>query len=484
MTFVLIVLKKTLTTIKKRFLPNKKIRIFLKGAFWFSMGVSLGLFLLTSFIFIYFQQHYVRVIYPGIVVNGIDFGGKTKEQARAYFEQRNAQFASTTFVFRTPTKDITTTAQEIEYGYDSNLLSEQAYTIGRSDNMFSNLSLVFQAYAGGIYLPPAYRYSENILLTKLEPIIKEEKVELVDALFRFQDGKVATFRPSSEGKEVDIPKLKEDLESKKELLINRKAETFSIEIPIRILQPNITTNEVNNLGIKELVGTGTSLFAGSIPNRIYNITLAAQRLDGVLVAPNEVFSFNKALGDISKLTGFKQAYVIENGKTVLGDGGGVCQVSTTFFRALLNAGVPIIQRHAHAYRVSYYEQDSGPGFDAAIYTPSVDLSFKNDTGHHILIQTIVDQANQRISFFLYGTSDGRIVTLSKPIITSTSPAPEPKYEDDPTLPKGVVKQIDFAAAGASVYFTREVKQNGKTIISEKYTSNYRPWQAIYLRGTQ
>src|SRR5205085_743367 len=128
---------------------------------------------------------------------------------------------------------------------------------------------------------------------------------------------------------------------------------------------------------------------------------------GVLIAPGQVFSFSKAIGEVSSFTGYKQAYVIENGKTVLGDGGGVCQVSTTLFRAALNAGLPIVERHPHAYRVQYYEEDSGPGIDAAVYVPSVDLKFKNDTGHHILIQAYADVENLRLTFDLYGANDGR-----------------------------------------------------------------------------
>ena len=238
------------------------------------------------------------------------------------------------------------------------------------------------------------------------------------------------------------------------------------------------------MGIKELIGVGTSLFQHSIESRIYNVNLAASRINGILVAPGEVFSFAKAVGDVSSLTGYKQAYIIENGKTVLGDGGGVCQVSTTLFRAALNSGLPIAERHPHAYRVQYYEQDSPPGIDATVYVPSIDLKFKNDTEHHILIQSIVDLNELRLTFMIYGTNDGRISEIGTPVITSQSPAPEPKYQDDPTLPKGVVKQVDFAAAGANVYFTRTVTKDGEVIISDKFSSNYRPWQAVYLRGTK
>ncbi|MEK9207877.1 MAG: VanW family protein, partial [Patescibacteria group bacterium] len=242
--------------------------------------------------------------------------------------------------------------------------------------------------------------------------------------------------------------------------------------------------KVNKMGIKELIGSGTSLFQHSIETRIYNVNLAASRINGVLVSPGDTFSFAKSVGDVSSLTGYKQAYIIENGKTVLGDGGGVCQVSTTLFRAALNSGLPIVERNAHAYRVGYYEQDSPPGIDATVYVPSVDLKFKNDTGNYILIQSIIDPEELRLTFMIYGTKDGRISELSTPVVTNQTPAPPDKFEDDPNLPKGQIKQIDFAASGANVYFTRTVTKDGKVIIADKFSSNYRPWQAVYLRGTK
>src|SRR6185369_11000366 len=115
-----------------------------------------------------------------------------------------------------------------------------------------------------------------------------------------------------------------------------------------------------------------------------------------------------------------------------GDGGGVCQVSTTLFRAALNAGLPIVERHAHAYRVHYYEEDSSPGVDATVYVPTVDLKFKNDTGHYILIQSIIDLTQPRLTFMIYGTNDGRVVNQTAPVVTNIRPAPADKYEDDPT----------------------------------------------------
>lgn len=202
----------------------------------------------------------------------------------------------------------------------------------------------------------------------------------------------------------------------------------------------------------------------------------------MLIPQGAEFSFNDTIGDISAQSGYKPAYVIKAGKTVLGDGGGVCQVSTTFFRAALNTGLPITERHAHAYRVGYYENDSKPGLDATIYTPDVDLKIKNDTPGAILIQTEVDEENNLLYFKFYGKKDSRKVELSPVTITNIQPALPPVYQDDQTLKKGIVKQVDFPASGATASFTYKVTKGTEIIEDETFVSNYRPWQAVYLVG--
>ncbi len=456
-----------------------------KSFFWFLVGVFLGFFFLVSFAFILFQRMYTHVIYPGVTIDSVNFGGRAQSEVKDYFDEKNKKIAETQFIFKHNSEVATISAKELDYGYNSDLLSKQAFTIGRSNDITSNISLVFQAYLNNVELKPSYSYSEQKLDDLLLPLVQKLKIEPNEALFSFENGRVVAFRLSSDGQEADLQAVKNRLaELLPVLAYGEKKQTITVNIPLKVLKPKMTTDKANNLGIVELIGSGTSLFRHSIPGRIYNITLAASRLNGILVAPNEIFSFDQALGDVSSFTGYKQAYIIQNGRTILGDGGGVCQVSTTFFRALLAAGLPILERQAHAYRVEYYEQDSPPGIDATIYVPTVDLKFKNDTSNYILIQSMVDQDSQRITFFLYGKKDGREVSMTTPVISSQTPPPEPLYQDDPTLPKGTTKQVDFSAWGANVSFSRTVTKNNKTIISEKYVSNYRPWQTVYLRGTK
>ena len=303
-----------------------------------------------------------------------------------------------------------------------------------------------------------------------------------NASFRFSEGKVAEFKPAKEGKKLEedqtVDLIVKDLEKLEENQIQD-----AINLPITTSQPIIKTADVNSLGIKELVGRGVSSFRGSISSRIHNINLASSRLNGLLIPPEEVFSFNQALGDVSRSTGYQEAYIIKDGRTVLGDGGGVCQVSTTLFRAALDTGLPIIERKAHAYRVSYYEQGSSVGLDATVFSPTADLKIKNDTPAYLLIQTYFDQKNYRLTFEIYGASDGRSVSISKSRMWDQSPPPPDLYQDDPTLPTGQIKQIDWKSWGAKASFDYRVNRFGEVLQNRTFYSNYRPWQAIYLRGT-
>lgn len=465
-------------------LKKKHIKRTLNVGFWFGTGATLALFFVSTFSFLIFQQLNRDRIYPGIFVAGKNLGGMTREDVEKYFKSKN-ELIYTNFTFTDGKEEIATvSAKDIDFGFDERLFATQAYTIGRSKNFLTDSYLILKAYTSGIYLSPSYKYSQNKLMEILTPYSQIVDVKPVDAQFKFENGKVTTFEPSSEGKTIYWENLDKRIVSTGTQVLARAPKYIDVEIPIKRLYPKITTESVNNFGIKELIASGSSHFAHSIPGRIHNISLAASRINGALIPPGKIFSFDTTLGDVSAFTGYQQAYIIKDGKTVLGDGGGVCQVSTTLFRAILNAGLPIIERNAHAYRVGYYEQDSPPGFDATTYVPSVDLKFKNDTENYILIQSSIDYNEQKIEFSLYGTRDNREVFVSKPTISDQTPAPPPAFQDDPTLPKGQLKQVDFEAQGAKVVFTRTVKKDGKVILFDKFTSNYQPWQAVYLKGTK
>jgi vancomycin resistance protein YoaR len=302
-----------------------------------------------------------------------------------------------------------------------------------------------------------------------------------NAAFQFTEGKVVEFRPAKEGRNLDQKKTV-DLIVQGMIQLEKGEKETTINLPITNTPPAVKTADVNSLGIKEMIGKGVSFFKGSIPSRVHNLKLASSKLNGVLIPPGENFSFNQTLGEVSKSTGYQEAYIIKEGRTILGDGGGVCQVSTTLFRAALNAGLPILERHAHAYRVAYYEQSSDPGLDATVFDPTADLKIKNDTPAYILIQTQVETQNSRLVIALYGTSDGRRATISKARVWDQVPPPPDLYQEDPTLPPGQIKQIDWKAWGAKVAFDYKVERNGEILQNRTFYSYYQPWQAVFLKG--
>ena len=253
-------------------------------------------------------------------------------------------------------------------------------------------------------------------------------------------------------------------------------------------QPRVpATATGQELGITQLIWEETSYFYGSSAERIQNIEAAARQYHGLLVAPGETFSMGEHLGDVSLDNGFAEALIIYGGRTIKGVGGGVCQVSTTLFRAAFNAGFPIVERTPHAYRVSYYEQSpSGgvdprlAGLDATVYFPLVDFKFTNDSPHWLLMETYMGSGS--LTWKFYSTSDGRSVTYDTSGPTNIVTAPEPLFEENPELGKNEMKQVDWAANGADVNVTRTVWKNGAVYFQDTVTTHYEPWQAICQYG--
>ncbi len=240
---------------------------------------------------------------------------------------------------------------------------------------------------------------------------------------------------------------------------------------------NVTATE---LGITTLVGDSTTYYTGSTQSRVKNIIEAASRLNGIIVAPGETFSFNTFLGDINPEDGFVQGKIIFGGRTIDGVGGGVCQVSTTAFRAALKAGYPIVERNSHGYRVGFYELNgTPPGLDAAIFQPTADFRFLNDTDFHLLIETSVFPADQSIQFRFYSSNPGRQVILEGPVVRSVVPALPTVYQPNVDLQLGQEQYVDWSKDGADVTFTRRILDNeGKEIRTDTIYTHYLPWAAV------
>lgn len=262
----------------------------------------------------------------------------------------------------------------------------------------------------------------------------------------------------------------------------------SVPLVINETQPRVSsTATAQDLGITQLIASETSYFYGSSAERIQNITAAASQFHGILVAPGETFSMGEHMGDVSLDNGFAEALIIYGGRTIKGVGGGVCQVSTTLFRTVFNAGFPVVERTPHAYRVSYYEETASggddpslAGLDATVYFPLVDFKFTNDSPYWILMETYIGSGS--LTWKFYSTSDGRSVTWDTSGVTNVVPAPAPAFEENPDLRKNDMKQVDWAANGADVTVTRTVSRGGAVLFQDQFITHYQPWQAVCQYG--
>lgn len=324
------------------------------------------------------------------------------------------------------------------------------------------------------------RLEEDRLLEWLTPITETLQADPVDARFVFDEARrrLVPIAPSRWGYRVEITatvtRIRESL----------SMPTREVPIALKLIPPRYPeTMTAEALGITGLIAQATTNFKGSPPPRVRNIALGASRMHGVVVPPGEVFSFNAHLGDVSVDTGFEEALIIFNGRTIRGVGGGLCQVSTTLFRAAFFGGFPIEERWPHAYRVGWYERTFGPGLDAAIFSPYADFKFRNDRETPILIVAEVDPEAGTLTFKIYGSDDGRKVTVEGPFVSNIVPHGPPVYEEDPTLPKGKVVQVDWAVDGADVLVKRKVEKDGQILYEDRVFTRYQPWRAVFKVGT-
>lgn len=284
--------------------------------------------------------------------------------------------------------------------------------------------------------------SQDIIKEYLESVQKTLTSQPVNAKLRFnpETQEIQILEPGKEGTKLMME------ESSKRVKNDMLAGIKKTELFVAITSPLIDESQFDALGVKTLLGKGESNFRGSSKSRVKNINVAANKISSTLLKPGEEFSFVNTLGKVDARNGYLPELVIKGNKTIPEYGGGICQVSTTLFRAALNAGLPITERRAHSYVVNYYGK---PGLDATIYLPKPDFRFQNDTNHHILIQHYI--VGTILYYEIYGTSTGRTAKTIEPVVLESSP-------------DGSMKTVAY----------REIYEGDVMIKRDSFYSTYRP----------
>lgn len=306
------------------------------------------------------------------------------------------------------------------------------------------------------------------LTEKIAPLVEKEA-----ALPRYEikNGKMSSWQTGADGLKINLEQSTANI---KNSYLNNKLN--DAELVTEIIKSEEAEN-TDKFNIKEIIGTGHSNFSGSPKNRIHNIKVGAESVNGMLIAPGEEFSLIKTLGEIDAAAGYLPELVIKNNKTIPEYGGGLCQVATTIFRSALESGLPITARQNHSYRVSYYEP---AGTDAAVYDPWPDMRFLNDTGNYVLIQSRIEKND--IYFDFWGKRDGRIASSSKPVIYNIVKPAATKIVETDELKPGEKKCTEKAHNGADAYFDYQVIYPSGDVKDKRFKSHYVPWQEVCLVG--
>lgn len=230
-----------------------------------------------------------------------------------------------------------------------------------------------------------------------------------------------------------------------------------------------------------LLGEATTGYFGSLEERVKNIAVAAARMNGMVVQPGQIFSFNDALGGAGTAAGFVEGYAVVNGRLEKVPGGGICQVSTTMYRAVFNAGLDVVERRSHSVSINFYE--NVPGWDATVFAPYTDFKWRNDTSGPVYIVATSDPSKATVTFALYGYPDGRETTMVGPTISNRTAPGKPFWQFDPTVPRGQTRQLVSGRPGMEVAMRRVVTAaDGRILHNDTLPSKYKPWEDFFLYG--
>lgn len=368
-----------------------------------------------------------------------------------------------------------TTAQQflqapMNFAYNGRTWSVAATTVGQN--------LTVNAAAGAAPTPALTSDFISSLTSQFTKAINAEPVSASTG----SGGEFGRLIDSSPGRTVDASALAAQLES----AVQGNVHDFTI--PVNESQPATSSDQyLASLGITTLLGTGTSDFSGSAPGRVQNVTTATNLINGLLIPPGKEFSYNKGIGEINLDPNFVAAGATENGILGTAVGGGVCQVSTTVYRAALFSGMPINEWWPHAFREIYYEQGNwSPGYDASIQQPDdnwlggTDFKFTNETDSWMLLRATITNGSI-LTVQLYGAPTGYKVSFDDPVTSDVTPVTDPPTEEvDSSLPAGTIEQLQPDRDGMTVVVTRHVYDaSGKEIRTNVLESDYQPQAAIF-----
>lgn len=501
-----------------------------------SIAIVIVLALLFSTIFALFNMN-KETIASGVKIKGIDVSGLTAEEARGKIETIYQEKKEKEISIKYEDYETTINPTIIETKYDVEKAVKEATSIGRDSNIFANNYEILFALLGkkdidvnmtvneevakktiedigtnlpGVVIESGYYIENNqLIITKGEAGVKIDTDKLLDQVKQYlkspeisdeyieipvvtkepekinidqihtevykevQDAYYTkdpfTIYPEVEGVDFDVEAAKKMLEEDKEEYV----------INLTITKPKVTISQIGTEAFPDQLATFKTNYDGGDKDRTTNLQLACQKINGKVLLAGETFSYNQTLGPRTAAAGYKNAKVYEAGQVVDGIGGGICQISSTLYNAVLRANLEIVERKNHQFVTSYVEA----GMDATVVYGMTDFKFKNTRKYPVKI--VASAKNGVASVSLYGIKEEKEYTFSFRTVTISTIPTSTRYVDDPTLPVGTEKVKQKGANGrkTETYMTKML--DGKVVSTTVLSRDtYDAMQKIILRGTK
>lgn len=435
------------------------------------LGIIL-LFSLVSILTVNSVFMFTNAIYQGVSVADISVGGLTVPQAEEkIFKAFKERTGHQVILLKHVDSDYPINPQDIDLDIEAHKLALAAYNVGRTGNIIHRLQERYLTINNGYILPMTVLYNQDKMLDKLNQIALSIDCEPHDASL-IQQGNSITVIPEIIGLKVDVQKNLDDIDKN----LNIKFP-FVMNLAVNEIGPKIIASDLN--GIDSIIASFTTEFDLSDQNRTQNIILAANKINGTLVRSQEIFSFNDQVGLRLPQYGYKEAPVYVDGKLDIDWGGGVCQVSSTLYNAVLLADMSIEERTAHFHPPGYLPV----GLDATVADNALDFKFRNTSPNNIYLKT--DIASNQVTIYVLGKKNSLKYDIS--VITQDKSVIEPNtiVKQDPKLELGREIVETEGQKGFYVSTYRIKSLNGKEIKREHLSSDeFRPVDKVIVVGTK
>jgi vancomycin resistance protein YoaR len=418
-------------------------------------------------------KDYSSVIYPEVAIQDIDLSGKTKAEAEKIIQEKYGDIVLQKKIsVKSEDKLYTINYSKLNAKYNVEEAVNEAFTYGKEHGFFEKYKLVKAPVPKNIELK--FSYDSKPIKELIAGMQKEiDKAPANGSIAMTSSGKFSV-TPEKNGAKLNVEKLELDIINKINGDISGDVDLVA---PIDVVQASVTAEQLSKVNTK--LASFTTTFAGSSANRIENIRLATKSINGLLLMPGDTFSFNDVVGQRTIARGYKEAGVIVNNKLDSGIGGGICQVSSTLYNAVVRANINATERRHHSLPSHYV----GLGMDATVDFGNIDYKFKNTLQTPIFLEGFLK--GNTLSFNVY--SDISLASRTYDLVSETYATLEPAttYVDDATMYEGQTEIVQKASLGYKVKVYKKIFENGNYVGQEIITDEtYKKIDGIIKRGTK